>query len=266
MKRLLSRITFKCVAWVLLLFLFLPVLVVIPVSLTDKTYLSLPTDGISLDHYRALLDPANGWTASFANSLVMAVTAATLATGIATAFAVGAWMRSGWWPSTVRIALLSPLIVPPIIYAVGMVRVLSRLHLLDTFLGVLAVHVILSLPMALLAVAASLSNLDERMVRAARSLGARPMTIFGRVIVPNILPGMTAAAALSFIGSWDEITVTLFITARRFVTLPRRIFTSIEDSIDPALAAITTVLLVLTILALLARSLLKTRAAGPHSH
>jgi putative spermidine/putrescine transport system permease protein len=244
------------VVWVFLLFLFLPVLVVIPVSVTDKSYLSLPVDGISLEHYASLADPARGWVPSFRNSILAAVATSVIATAIAAAFAVGAWIRAGWWPSTIRLLMLSPLIVPPIIYAVGVVRVLSKVSMLDTFWGVLVVHVVLSLPMAFLAIAASLSNLDNRIVTAARSLGARPATIFGRVILPNIAPGLAAGAFLAFITSWDEITVTLFITARRFVTLPRRIYTSITDSIDPALAAIAAVLLIATMAVLIGQSLL----------
>jgi putative spermidine/putrescine transport system permease protein len=254
------------VVWACLLFLFLPVLVVIPVSITDKTYLSLPVDGVSFAHYASLVDPARDWVPSFRNSILAAIATAIIATAIAAAFAVGAWIRAGWWPSSVRLLMLSPLIVPPIIYAVGVVRVLSKMSMLDTFWGVLVVHVVLSLPMAFLAIAASLSNLDNRMVTAARSLGARPMTIFGRVILPNIAPGLAAGAFLAFITSWDEITVTLFITARHFVTLPRRIYTSITDSIDPALAAIASVLLIATMAVLIAQSLFsgrRRRAASP---
>jgi putative spermidine/putrescine transport system permease protein len=247
------------VVWILLLFLFLPVLVVIPVSLTDKSYLSLPVDGVSLSHYASLADPARGWVSSFRNSLLAALATAMIATAIASAFAVGAWTKAGWWPSSVRLLMLSPLIVPPIIYAVGVVRILSRLSMLDTFWGVLIVHVVLSLPMAFVAIAASLSNLDRRIVMAARSLGAGPVTIFARVILPNIVPGLAAGAFLAFITSWDEITVTLFITARRFVTLPRRIYTSITDSIDPALAAIAAVLLLATIVVLVLQTLLTAR-------
>ena len=253
-----------CLTWLCLLFLFLPMLVVIPVSVTDKAYLSLPTDGMSWQHYQGLLDPEKGWTTSFLNSLATAICAAILATALAATFAIGAWIRSGWWPSTIRVLMLSPLIVPPIIYAVGMVKLLSRLSMLDSFLGVLIVHVILALPMAFLSIVASLSNLDNRMVMAARNLGARPATIYTGVILPNILPGLAAAGFLSFITSWDEITVTLFITARRFVTLPRRIFTSIADNIDPALAAIASVLLVVTTAALVAK-LFFGKSEGPAS-
>ncbi|MAC78732.1 MAG: ABC transporter permease [Rhodobacteraceae bacterium] len=249
----LRRTLLMAICWACLLFLFLPVLVVIPVSLTDKTYLSLPEHGVSLQHYASVAEPENGWMTAMGHSLIMAITAAIVSTMLAAAFSIGAWVKSGWWPSAIRILMLSPMIVPPIIYAVGMVRVLSGLRLMDTFIGVLTVHVILGLPMALLAIAASLSNFDNRVVLAARSLGAGPFTIFAKVILPNIVPGLGAAAFLAFITSWDEITVTLFITARNFVTLPRRIYTSIADSIDPALASIATILLLVTVVVLVGR-------------
>jgi putative spermidine/putrescine transport system permease protein len=253
----------KFFAWVLLAFLFVPILVVIPVSLTDRDYLSLPQDGVSLSHYASLLDWRAGWLASMGTSLMIALVSSLLATTVAAAFAIGAWVYVGRWPSMLRVVLLSPLIVPPIIYAVGMMKLWSRFGLLDSWIGVTIVHVMLAIPLAVLAIGASLSNLDPRMVQAARSLGARPPTIFLRVIVPNLASGIGAGAVLAFITSWDEITVTLFITGRHIVTLPRRIWTSIADSVDPALAAIASVLLLVTLLALLVRVLFFDRGHAP---
>jgi putative spermidine/putrescine transport system permease protein len=252
-RRLLERGLPKLVAWLLLAFLFVPVLVVIPVALTDRDYLSLPNNGISFDHFAALVNWRAGWMPSILTSLGIAMASAVIATAVSAAFAIGAWVYVGRWPSILRVILLSPLIVPPIIYAVGMVRLWSKLGLLDTWLGVTIVHVILAMPLAVLAIGASLSNLDPRLVQAARSLGARPATIFGRVILPNIIPGTVAGAILAFIVSWDEITVTLFITSRGIVTLPRKIWTSIADAVDPALAAIATVMLAVTIVGLILR-------------
>ncbi|MQT14523.1 ABC transporter permease [Segnochrobactrum spirostomi] len=253
----------KLAAWLLLAFLFVPILVVIPVSLTDRDYLSLPHDGISLSHYAALVDWRTGWLSSMATSLGIALATSVVATAVAAAYAIGAWAYVGRWPSLLRVVLLSPLIVPPIIYAVGMVKLWSRFGLLDSWIGVTIVHVMLAMPLAVLAIGASLSNFDPRMVQAARSLGARPPTIIFGVILPNLGPGVAAGAILAFITSWDEITVTLFITGRRIVTLPRRIWTSIADSVDPALAAIASALLLATLLALLIRLLVSERWASP---
>lgn len=246
--------------WLLLGFLFLPLLVVVPVALTDRDYLSLPQHGISWAHFAALLDWDNGWLPSILTSAAVGLVSSALATALGASFAVGAWAAGGWWPSTMRLLLLSPLIVPPMIYTVAMVRLWSRLSLLDTYPGVILVHVVLALPLVVLAVSASLANLDPRLVQAARSLGARPLRVVARVIFPNILSGIAAAALLAFVVSWDEITVTLFITARTVVTLPRRIWTSIAEAVDPALAAIATVLLLVTIIILVVHSRLSERA------
>jgi putative spermidine/putrescine transport system permease protein len=250
----------RLAAWCLLGFLFLPLLVVIPVALTDRDYLSLPQNGISFEHFAQLLDWDNGWLPSILTSAGIGLACSAVATALGVTFAVGAWAAGGWWPSSMRIILLSPIIVPPIIYAVAMVKLWSRLSLLDSYAGVIIVHVVLALPLVVLAVGASLSNLDQRLVQAARSLGARPLRVFAKVILPNIVPGVAAGALLAFVISWDEITVTLFITGRAVVTLPRRIWTSIADAVDPALAAIAAVLLLITILALVARALAEGRS------
>ena len=265
LRHLLERTLPKAVAWLILAFLFLPVLVVIPVALTDRDYLSLPAETISLQHFESLANWRAGWLPSILTSLGIALASSLVATAVAAAFAIGAWVYVGRWPSILRVILLSPLIIPPIIYAVGMVRLWSTLGLLDSWLGVTIVHIILAMPLAVLAIGASLSNLDPRLVQAARSLGARPPTVFGKVILPNILPGTIAGAVLAFIVSWDEITVTLFITSRRLVTLPRKIWTSIADAVDPALAAIATVMLVATIVGLILRMTIWERAARGRS-
>lgn len=250
----LSKIVSIGLPWLLLAFLFLPVLVLIPVALTDREYLSLPEHGLSLQHFGSLLVWDKGWLPSMVTSLIVATIAAAVSVSAAAAYALGAWALTGWWPSLTRVMLLAPLIVPPIIYAVGIFKLWARFNLLDTYLGVVLVHVVLCLPFAILAIGASLAQLDPRLIQAARSLGARPPTVFFKVILPNVLPGIAAGAVFAFVTSWDEITVTLFITSRAVETLPRRIFTGIADSVDPALAAISAVLLAVTLLALAART------------
>ncbi|WP_108260988.1 ABC transporter permease [Mangrovicoccus ximenensis] len=250
-------------AWSLLAFLFVPMLVVVPVAFTDRSYLSMPADALSMQHFASLADPRDGWLASIGASLAIGLVSSLLCTAAAAAFSIGAWLHAGRWPSLLRVILLSPLIVPPIIYAVGMVRLWSSLSLLDTWAGTVIVHVILAMPLAVLAIGGSLGNLDPALVRAARSLGARPGTVVLRVILPNLKPGLAASALLSFIVSWDEITVTLFITSRSVVTLPRRIWTSINDNVDPAIAAIATLMLLATVLGLALRMAFRDRSRPP---
>lgn len=250
------RILFgRLLPWAVLLFLFVPMLVVIPVSLTDREYLSLPDQGLSIRHYETLLSPQASWLASIGTSAWIAIVAAAVATGLGAAYSMGAWSMRGAWPTLTRVLLLAPMIVPPIVFAVGIFRVYAWLGLLDHPLGVVIVHIVLCIPFSVLAIGASLANLDPRLVQAARSLGAKPPTVFWRVILPNLLPGLMASAVFAFITSWDEITVTLFITSRAVVTLPRQIWTGIADNVDPVIAAVGAVILIVTMVALVLRLL-----------
>ena len=252
-------------AWALLLFLFLPVLVVVPVALTDREYLSLPEHALSLRHFAAVADWNTGWLPSILASLAIALIASLVSVAAAAAYSIGAWTLTGWWLTLSRIFLLAPLIVPPIVYAVGIFKMWAYFDLLDSYTGVTIVHVVLCLPFSILAIGASLSHLDPRLIQAARSLGARPPTVFWRIVLPGITPGIAAGFVFAFITSWDEITVTLFITSRDVVTLPRRIWTSIADSVDPALAVIATLVLAATLLALIIHTL-SSRAPRKASH
>ncbi len=129
-------------------------------------------DGLSLRHFESLLAWDKGWLPSIVTSLVVATISSAIAVAFAAAFAIGAWGLGGWWPSLVRLVLLAPLIVPPIVYAVGIFRMWAKLDLLDSYTGVIIVHVVLAMPFAVLAIGASLANLDPRILQAARSLGA----------------------------------------------------------------------------------------------
>ncbi|MCM2477726.1 ABC transporter permease [Rhizobium sp. CG5] len=249
----------------MLAFLILPVLVVIPVALTDRDYLSLPEHGLSLKHFLSVFNWDAGWLPSMLTSLAIGLVASFFATVLGAAYAVGAWSLGGWWPSMTRMLILSPIIVPPIIYAVGIFKLWAKFRLLDTPIGVVIVHIILCLPFVILAMGSTLSNLDPRMVQAARSLGARPPTVFFKIVVPNIWPGILSAAIFAFITSWDEITVTLFITSRSVITLPRRIWTSIADNVDPALAAVASLMLIVICIGIILQTCFASRRLPPRT-
>jgi putative spermidine/putrescine transport system permease protein len=108
-RHLLERALPKLFAWLLLAFLFVPVLVVIPVALTDRDYLSLPNNGISFDHFAALANWRAGWMASILTSLGIALASSVIATAVSAAFAIGAWVYVGRWPQVLRVILLSRL-------------------------------------------------------------------------------------------------------------------------------------------------------------
>ncbi|WP_306226162.1 ABC transporter permease [Bosea beijingensis] len=249
----------RIVAWLAASFLLLPILVIIPISLTPERYLSLPTNAISFRHYNSLVTDGR-WTKSIVDSLVVGIGATVLATGLGVAFALGAWRLGAPLAKRLRLLLLAPIIVPPIVHAVAFYRAWATLGLLDTYLGLILIHAMKGLPFVVLTVAGTLANVDPRLEQAARSLGANPRQAMGWVVLPQIKAGIIAGAAFAFITSWDETIVALFVTSRAVTTLPRRIWEGLADNIDPAIAALGTVMIALTFAAVAISTLRSTAA------
>lgn len=236
-------------AWAALMFLALPALVALPVSLTPKRFLSMPTDALSLRHYANLLGSPE-WLSSIWQSLVIAVSASAIATVFGTLCAIGLWRLSSRAAEAIRGVLLLPLVIPPIISAMAFYRAWVKLGLLDSYAGMILAHAILAAPMVLITVSAALANFDLRLEQASRNLGASLGTTLRRVVLPSIRPGILAGAVFAFILSWDEIVVALFIAKFRIITLPRRMWDGIRENTDPTVAAAAMVLIAVTIIAL----------------
>lgn len=235
--------------WCALLFLIAPAFVVVPVSLTPQTYLSFPQDGLSLRHYATLVtDPA--WLRSCLQSLLIAFLATGLATAVGTAAAIGATKIIGKAATVVHALALLPLIVPPVISALAFYRGWVAVGLFDTWTGTVLAHGILAIPYVFVTVSSSLSRLDPAYEMAARNLGASWSVAHLRVVLPILRPGILAGAVFAFVMSWDELVVTIFITSRSIFTLPRRMWDGIRENIDPTIAAVATVLILVSLLCL----------------
>lgn len=245
-------------AWVILSILIIPSLVAFPVSITSKTYLSLPWDGVSLQHFRNLFT-SEEWISSFGQSLVIALASSALSTLLGTLAAIGLWRLSGRIAETLRTFLLLPLMVPPIISAMAFYRWWVPLGLIDSYLGIILAHTILAIPMVVITVSAALANFDPKLEQASRSLGASLPVTVRRVILPVIRPGIVAGALFAFILSWDEIVVTLFISKFDVFTLPRRLWNGMRENTDPTVAAAAVVLICTTFIVLAAYAILSRK-------
>lgn len=234
-------------AWIVLLYLALPILVVFPVSVTDAHVLALPKHSLSLAHWESLFSDAR-WLDGFEQSFFIGICSAAIATVTGTLCAIGFWRLSTRWSEALKAALLIPIIVPAIIYAIALYRYYAALRMLGTFTGVILAHSVLALPYVTITVSASLANFDRRLLDAARNLGANTSQIVARVIVPNIWPGILSGAVLAFVLSWDELVVVLFIASRTIYTLPRLIWDGIYESLDPKIAVVAAAMIIVTIL------------------
>lgn len=246
-------------------FLLAPLVAVVPVSFTPARFLSIPKGEWSLVHYRALLENPD-WLRSVLLSLKIGIAASVAATALATLFALGIWMARPWFAGVLVGFVILPMIVPPVVSAMSLYFLLTGLSQVsaaigyDAWGGVALAHVVMIVPFAVVMLLVALAGVDRRIDLAARSLGASLSTRVFRVILPNIRFGLAVAALLSFVLSWEEIGVTLFVTSVDAITLPRLMWMGVRDNIDPAIASISVVLIGLTALVLIARALFGRRA------
>lgn len=226
-------------------FLMAPTLVVVPMSFTASNSLTFPPEGLSLRWYERMLTDRQ-WSTGFVNSAQVAFVTAILATSLGTLAALGTVRGRFPGRSAVNALILSPLVVPVIIIAIGMFSVFVRWKIAGSLPGLVLAHTSLAVPYVVVNVATSLRTVDRNLELAAQSLGANQVRTFQRITLPLILPGILAGGLFAFITSWDEVVVSIFLTSARFRTLPVEMWEQVRQVVDPTVAAVATTLLVVT--------------------
>ena len=254
------------VAALVALFLLMPLLAVVPVSFTPSRMLAMPSGELSLRHYRSLVEDPR-WIEAILLSVRIGIVSSAFSTALALAFSLGVWMFQPRFTALLVGFVLLPMVVPPVVSAITLYFLLTSISGVsaafgyDAWLGVALAHSVMTTPFATVLILVSLSQVDRRIDLAARGLGASVWQRATEVIIPNIKFGLVTAALLSFVLSWEEIGVTLFITSVNAITLPRLMWMGLRDNIDPAVAALSVILIVLTVVVLGARTLLQHRRA-----
>ena len=249
----------KIVAALVLLYLVFPILVVIPLSFSAGTYLSFPPPGFSLRWYANFFNRTD-WLEAASLSLWVGAAVMLLATALGAPAAL-ALVRSDFRGKNFLTGfIISPLIAPVIIVAIGIYFFYARLGLVGNPFALVIAHTALAVPFVVINVSATLQGFDERLEQAAMNLGATPWRTFWQVTFPIIRPGVFAGALFAFISSFDELVVALFVSGTSAVTLPRKMWESIRFEIDPTIAAVSTMLIVLTSALFLSAELLRRRS------
>ncbi|CAN7637256.1 ABC transporter permease [Brucella pseudogrignonensis] len=237
-------------ACLVLFFLILPILVIIPISFSADQYLKFPPSGFSLQWYRRFFLPPE-WMESLWLSVRIAVmsTAMTLAIGVPGAIA----LVRGRFPgkNIIYAILLSPMIVPTIITGVAIYLFFSKLGMIGSPVAMALGHTVLALPLMIIIVSASLQGLDQRLEQAAYSLGAGRLQTFRHVTLPLIAPGVISGMLFSFLSSFDELIVPLFLAGTSSFTLPVRIWNSVFMQVEPTIAAVSSFLIGVTVIVLM---------------
>jgi putative spermidine/putrescine transport system permease protein len=264
-------IGFRVICGAILLFLITPILVIIPLSFNAEPYFTYPMPGFSLRWYEDFFvgEQSAVWHLAIKNSIIVAIFATVIATFLGTVAAVG--LSNARLPAKTLLMgiLISPMIVPLVITAVGMYFFYSMIGITPQQLAeiwgglrlipLILAHAALGTPFVVITVTATLVGFDHSLTRASASLGAGGMRTFWKVTVPLVLPGMISGALFAFITSFDEVVVVLFLAGIEEYTIPRRMFSGIREQISPTILAVATILVLLSILLLTALELLRRR-------
>ncbi len=226
--------------------LLLPTLIVIPVSFTSSSFLEFPPRSYSLRWYRTYFESKELQDATWISFQVSILTT-LFATPCGTAAAYGVLagrLRRG---NLIAGLIVLPILVPAILVAIGLFFVYISLDLNNTILGLVIAHSGLTMPFVFVVVLARLRQFDFRQEQAAQSLGASRPRAFLSVTLPQIKFSVIAGALLAFITSFDEAVVAYFLATGPMSTLTRRMFMSLEYGVEPTIAAISTLLVGLTV-------------------
>jgi putative spermidine/putrescine transport system permease protein len=242
-----------------LLFLLLPILAIMPLSFNSESFFTYPMPGYSLKWYEDFFLNER-WTSALKMSFIVAIATTVLATFLGTVAALGLSRANFPARATVMAVLISPMIVPVIISAIGLFFFYAFTNLNGTLIGIILAHTALATPFVVITVTATLASFDQTLMRAGASCGAAPHTVFFKVVMPLILPGVISGALFAFVTSFDEVIVILFIGGPEQRTLPRQMFSGIRELISPTITAAASVLIVFSTAMLLTVELLRRRS------
>ncbi len=244
-KRFLSGLSLPVYAVLALAFLQLPVVIVVLASVTTTSYLTVPPVGFTLDWYLEVLNN-DDYTDAAIFSLMLSCTATFLSLVLGTAAAYALVRRKVPGAEVISAVLMAPLVFPAVVVAVALLQYYTLIGLRGSFGALAVAHLLITLPYVMRSVLASLAGSDPHLEEAARTLGANAWTAFFKTTLPLIRPGLVAGGIFSFIVSFDNVPVSIFLVSVRQTTLPVKIFSAVEHGIDPGIAAISTMMILAT--------------------
>ena len=243
----------------ILVFLIAPILVIMPLSFNSEPYFSYPMPGLSLRWYEDFFTNVR-WTSALKMSVIVAVSVTLVSTLLGTLAALGLSRPRFPARGIIMSLLISPIVVPVIISAVGMYFFYTRVGLTNSIPGIVLAHTALATPFVVITVTATLSGFDQTLTRAAASLGSNPVHSFFKITLPLILPGVISGGLFAFVTSFDEVVVVLFIASPEQRTLPKQMFSGIREMISPTITAAATLLIVFAVVMLTTVELLRRRS------
>jgi mannopine transport system permease protein len=246
-ERTLAPLLFATLVSLILIFLILPTLIVVPMSLGTASYIEFPPRGLTLKWYFDYFRDSD-WMAATWFSLKIAAATTVVSCVIGTLAAIALVRGKLPGKEVLQALTLSPLVVPHIVVAVAIYLMFAPLGLTGNFFGFLIAHTMLSVPYVVITVTAVLQRFDATLELAALNCGATRTQAFFHVVLPNIMPGVAAGGVFAFLASFDEATVAFFISGIGGKSITRKMFEDIDFNLTPVIAAVSTVLVLVSLL------------------
>jgi putative spermidine/putrescine transport system permease protein len=254
-----ARITLYTICGLIAVYLILPILIVFPMSISSAEFLTFPPPGYSLKWFkRYFSDPS--WLQPTYMSLQVAILTTVLSSVLGTLAAISLVRTRFWGKSLANSLILAPMIIPVIIISIALYGFFSRIGLLGSRVGLVFGHTMVCVPFVVITVSASLKGFDESLEMAAMICGATRLKAFMKVTLPIIRPGMISGALFAFIISFDEIVISMFLCGIETRTLPLKMWEGIRMEVNPIIAAVSTLLICLSIVLLLSAELVRRKA------
>lgn len=236
----------KCWSFGVLACLVVPLAVIFPLSVSGESYLHVPPHTYSIRWF-ANYFAREDWITPTITSIKVAIlaTIGAILIGVPASYAIVRGRFPG--KGLVSAILISPMIVPIMVFAISLYAFYAKLHLIGTVGGLALGHIILALPFVVVTVSAGLRSTDESLESAALTMGAGPVRAFWIITLPVLRPSILAAAFLAFLTSFDELVLAIFLSGTSAKTLPVRMWEGLRFEIDPTIAAVSVMLMLTTI-------------------
>ena len=240
-----QRLWLYCLVVIIMCLLVIPTVIVIPMSFSDSQYLEFPPQTWSLRWYHEYLDTPR-WMNATVTSFKVASLTMLVATPFGTMAAYGVFVSGSRLGKMVFFMLMTPMIVPVILIAIGTFYVFGKLGLVNSILGLVLAHTVLSVPIVMIIITAALRTYDLNQERVAQSLGSTRLRAFFEITLPQLKFSILTAALLAFLTSFDEVIISIFLSGGGNSTLTKQMFSALRDYIDPTIAAISTLMILLS--------------------
>ena len=253
-----NRMWLYILAAVIMFLLVIPTVIVIPMSFSEGQYLKFPPTTWSLRWYHEYIETPR-WVNATLVSFQVAFLTMLLATPVGTMAAYGLFVSGHPVGKFIFFILMTPMIIPVILIAIGTFYVFGKIGMVNTITGLVLAHTVLAIPIVMIILTAAFRTYDLNQELVARSLGSNQVRAFFEITLPQIKFSVLTAALLAFLTSFDEVIISIFISGGGNSTLTKQMFSSLRDYIDPTIAAISTILILVSTALMVAAQMLSAR-------